>query len=48
MQVLDAANLGAGPIARISLPQRVPLGFHATWVPGDRLPTALTPGQAPE
>lgn len=31
--VLDARDVGAGPIARISLPQRVPYGFHATWVP---------------
>ena len=31
--VLDARDVGAGPIARIPLPQRVPYGFHATWVP---------------
>jgi carotenoid cleavage dioxygenase-like enzyme len=31
--VLDARNVDAGPIARIALPQRVPYGFHATWVP---------------
>ena len=31
--VLDARDVGAGPIARIALPQRVPYGFHATWVP---------------
>jgi carotenoid cleavage dioxygenase len=31
--VLDARDVGAGPIARISIPQRVPYGFHATWVP---------------
>ena len=31
--VLDARDVGAGPIARIRLPQRVPYGFHATWVP---------------
>jgi carotenoid cleavage dioxygenase-like enzyme len=37
VQVLHAANLGAGPIARIILPQRVPLGFHATWVRADQL-----------
>lgn len=36
--VLDAADLSAGPICRVKLPVRVPLGFHATWVPGDRLP----------
>ena len=31
--VLDARDVGAGPRARIPLPQRVPYGFHATWVP---------------
>ncbi len=31
--VLDAQDIGAGPIARIALPQRVPYGFHGTWVP---------------
>ncbi len=36
--VLDAADLGAGPVCRVRLPVRVPLGFHATWVPGERLP----------
>lgn len=36
--VLDAADLAAGPVARVLLPARVPLGFHATWVRGDQLP----------
>jgi carotenoid cleavage dioxygenase-like enzyme len=31
--VLDARDVSAGPIARIKIPQRVPYGFHATWVP---------------
>jgi carotenoid cleavage dioxygenase-like enzyme len=22
----------------VALPVRVPIGFHATWVPGERLP----------
>lgn len=35
--VLDASDLTAGPVARVLLPQRVPIGFHATWVPGWRL-----------
>lgn len=35
--VLDAADLAAGPIARVLLPARVPIGFHATWVRGDQL-----------
>jgi carotenoid cleavage dioxygenase len=32
--VLDARALDDGPVARLAVPQRVPLGFHACWVPG--------------
>lgn len=35
--ILDAQNMDAPPIARILLPVRVPLGFHACWVPGEKL-----------
>jgi carotenoid cleavage dioxygenase-like enzyme len=38
VEVLDARAVGDGPVCRIRLPVRVPLGFHATWVPGERLP----------
>jgi carotenoid cleavage dioxygenase len=31
--VLDATDVGGGPVASVALPQRVPYGFHATWVP---------------
>jgi carotenoid cleavage dioxygenase-like enzyme len=31
--VLDALDVAAGPIASVALPQRVPYGFHAAWVP---------------
>lgn len=32
--VFDARSLEDGPIAKVKLPQRVPNGFHATWMPG--------------
>lgn len=35
--ILDAQNIDKEPLARIELPQRVPLGFHACWVDGERL-----------
>lgn len=35
MWVLDATNIEAGPVARIALPGRVPVGFHGLWVPSE-------------
>jgi carotenoid cleavage dioxygenase len=32
LAILDATDVGRGPVAEITLPQRVPYGFHATWV----------------
>ena len=37
VQILDASRISDGPIARVLLPQRVPLGFHATWVRSEQL-----------
>jgi carotenoid cleavage dioxygenase len=34
--VVAADDLGAGPVARVHLPQRVPFGFHGNWVPSPR------------
>jgi carotenoid cleavage dioxygenase-like enzyme len=31
--ILDAKNFGDEPLARIAMPQRVPHGFHGSWVP---------------
>ncbi len=33
--LLDARDISAGPLARVPLPQRVPYGFHAAWVPAE-------------
>ena len=34
-QVFEAADIEQGPVARVRLPQRVPAGFHAVWVPAN-------------
>jgi carotenoid cleavage dioxygenase len=36
LYLLDAQNVRSAPVARIELPQRVPVGFHARWVPQPR------------
>jgi carotenoid cleavage dioxygenase len=35
--VFDAKEIKRGPIARVYLPARVPVGFHAKWIPGERV-----------
>ena len=35
--IIDAQKLANGPVARVLLPQRVPHGFHSTWVRQDSL-----------
>lgn len=35
--VYRAQDITAGPVARVTLPIRVPAGFHATWIPGAHL-----------
>jgi len=37
INVFDASDVAAGPLARVLLPVRVPSGFHATWVRADQL-----------
>jgi carotenoid cleavage dioxygenase-like enzyme len=36
--IYDAQDVTNAPLARVILPQRVPIGFHACWVPEDKLP----------
>ncbi|MCB1028616.1 MAG: carotenoid oxygenase family protein [Microthrixaceae bacterium] len=33
LDVLDARDVAAGPVARVKLPRRVPFGFHGNWFP---------------
>jgi len=35
--ITPAQEPSRGPVARLLIPGRVPLGFHATWVPGNKL-----------
>lgn len=32
--IIDAADFGGDPVARIQLPRRVPYGFHGSWIQG--------------
>lgn len=43
INIFDAEDLEAGPVARVLLPRRVPSGFHACWVRADQLPQADGP-----
>lgn len=36
--VFDAARVMDGPIARVTLPERISSGTHSTWAPGSALP----------
>lgn len=35
--VLNAKDIASGPVARVKIPQRVPVGFHTLWIPGEQL-----------
>jgi len=38
--IIDAREVSRGPVARLDIPHRVPIGFHATWVPGEDIRAA--------
>jgi len=38
--VFSARDVANGPIAKVDLPVRVPVGFHAKWIPGHQLWTS--------
>ena len=35
VQIFNAKDIAAGPVGRVTLRCRVPMGFHATWAPGE-------------
>ena len=35
--VLDATDVGGAPVAAVTLPRRVPNGFHGSWITDDEL-----------
>ena len=37
LTIFDAHDIARGPVCKIRLPQRVPHGFHSTWISGERL-----------
>ncbi|MDA8708820.1 carotenoid oxygenase family protein, partial [Hellea sp.] len=32
LQVFDAQDISAGPLARVEIPHAIPVGFHACWM----------------
>ncbi|MEQ1931006.1 MAG: carotenoid oxygenase family protein [Parvularculaceae bacterium] len=38
--IIDAQNFSAPPLARVKIPQRVPLGFHGTWASASEMKSA--------
>ena len=43
LHILDAGDIAGPAVAQISLPQRVPFGFHGNWVSDSSVPPANTP-----
>ncbi len=33
VEIVDARDVGAGPVASVAMPRRVPFGFHGSWLP---------------
>ncbi|GFH17146.1 carotenoid oxygenase [Haematococcus lacustris] len=45
--ILDAANVAAGPLARLQLPHHVPMGLHGMFTPAYLGPSEDTPNSPP-
>jgi carotenoid cleavage dioxygenase-like enzyme len=39
--VVNAQDINAEPIARVLIPQRVPYGFHGTWITEEQLSASV-------
>jgi len=39
--IVDATDVSAGPVARVRIPRRVPIGYHACWVGAGELAGAM-------
>ncbi len=37
LTIFDAHDISRGPVCKLRMPQRVPHGFHSTWISGERL-----------
>ena len=35
--IFEAADIAQGPVARVKIPMRLPIGFHSTWIPGEAI-----------
>jgi carotenoid cleavage dioxygenase len=44
--IWSAKDFGGPPIARVKIPARVPVGYHAWWVPEAQMKSAMTKGRA--
>lgn len=37
LDIVDARDLGLGPVAQVALPRRIPTGFHGCWIAAGRI-----------
>ncbi len=44
--VLDATDPAGAPVARVTLPRGVPVGFHGSWIPDAEVSAAGRTGAA--
>lgn len=37
LQIFDAQNISLGPVARVTMPHAIPVGFHACWMKASQI-----------